>query len=64
MLKPSVRCIFTTIDPATGERSADREPMATLKTFREKEGMCCSGQNLAVDGSGRLEVGMQVEVLE
>lgn len=64
VLKPSVRCIFTTIDPATGERSEDREPMATLKTFREKEGDILFGQNLAVDGSGWLEVGMGVEILE
>ena len=64
VLKPSVRCIFTTIDPLTGERSADREPMTTLKTFREKEGDVLFGQNLAVDGSGWLEVGMQVEILE
>ncbi|GLO15590.1 molybdenum cofactor sulfurase [Pseudomonas putida] len=64
VLKPSVRCIFTTIDPATGERTPDREPMATLKTFREKEGDVLFGQNLAVDGEGWLEVGMKVEVLE
>jgi uncharacterized protein YcbX len=64
VLKPSVRCIFTTIDPATGERSPDREPMTTLKTFREKEGDVLFGQNLAVDGSGDIEVGMAVEVLE
>jgi len=64
LLKPSVRCIFTTIDPATGERSEDREPMATLRTFREKEGDILFGQNLAVDGSGWLEVGMGVEILE
>ncbi|MFT0519325.1 MOSC domain-containing protein [Pseudomonas faucium] len=64
VLKPSVRCIFTTLDPATGERSPDREPLTTLKTFREKEGDILFGQNLAVDGSGWLEVGMEVEILE
>ncbi|MBI6940082.1 MOSC domain-containing protein [Pseudomonas putida] len=64
VLKPSVRCIFTTLDPATGARSPDREPLTTLKTFREKEGDILFGQNLAVDGSGRLAVGMEVEVLE
>ncbi|MDZ3990718.1 MOSC domain-containing protein [Pseudomonas sp. Teo4] len=64
LLKPSVRCIFTTLDPVTGERSADREPLTTLKTFREKEGDVLFGQNLAVDGQGVLEVGMSVEVLE
>ncbi|ANC02658.1 MULTISPECIES: MOSC domain-containing protein [Pseudomonas] len=64
VLKPSVRCILTTLDPQTGERSSDREPLTTLKTFREREGDVLFGQNLAVDGSGRLEVGMPVEVLE
>ncbi|MFJ4155574.1 MOSC domain-containing protein [Pseudomonas sp. NPDC089752] len=64
VLKPSVRCILTTLDPVTGERSPDREPLTTLKTFREKEGDVLFGQNLAVDGSGRVEVGMDVEVLE
>ncbi|MDO7903884.1 MOSC domain-containing protein [Pseudomonas sp. K1(2024)] len=64
VLKPSVRCILTTLDPDTGERSADREPLTTLKTFRERDGDVLFGQNLAVDGRGRLEVGMPVEVLE
>lgn len=64
VLKPSVRCIFTTLDPATGERSPDREPLTTLKTFREKEGDVLFGQNLAVDGVGELKVGMAVEVIE
>ncbi|MHA7114726.1 MOSC domain-containing protein [Pseudomonas promysalinigenes] len=64
VLKPSVRCIFTTLDPATGERSLDREPLTTLKTFRERDGDILFGQNLAADGAGWLEVGMQVEVLE
>src|SRR5690606_3293421 len=64
LLKPSVRCILTTLDTATGERSADREPLTTLKTFREREGDVLFGQNLAADGSGRIEVGMKVEVIE
>ncbi|MDF0732450.1 MOSC domain-containing protein [Pseudomonas entomophila] len=64
VLKPSVRCILTTLDPHTGERSLDREPLTTLKTFREREGDVLFGQNVAVDGAGRLEMGMPVEVLE
>ena len=60
----TIRGFLDAYDPATGERSADREPMATLKTFREKEGDVLFGQNLAVDGSGWLEVGMEVEILE
>ncbi|MEG1040758.1 MAG: MOSC domain-containing protein [Pseudomonas sp.] len=64
VLKPCERCILTTIDPQTGERSADREPLTTLKTYRQKEGDVLFGQNLVADGSGVLEVGMPVTVLE
>ena len=63
VLAPSVRCIFTTLDPCTGERSPDREPLTTLKTYRQKDGDVLFGQNLAADGHGVLEVGMEVEVL-
>lgn len=58
------RCIMTTLDPLTGERSGDREPLATLKTYRERDGEVYFGQNLLHRGVGELEVGMPVEVLE
>jgi uncharacterized protein YcbX len=58
------RCILTTVDPATGERAEDREPLTTLKTYREREGHIWFGQNMVSDGPGVLEVGMAVEVLE
>jgi uncharacterized protein YcbX len=31
VVKPCARCILTTIDPQTGERSADREPLASTE---------------------------------
>ncbi|MNC77803.1 hypothetical protein D3C75_1298620 [compost metagenome] len=55
---------MTTIDPQTGERSPDREPLATLRTYRQKEGDVLFGQNLVADGAGVVEVGMAVTVLE
>jgi uncharacterized protein YcbX len=64
LLKGCSRCILTTIDPATGERNADREPLATLKTYREREGDVWFGQNMVNDGPGIIEVGMPVTVLE
>lgn len=64
LLKGCSRCILTTIDPATGERNADREPLATLKTYREREGDIWFGQNMVNDGPGIIEVGMPVIVLE
>jgi len=62
--KGCTRCILTTIDPLTGERSADREPLATLKTYRARDGELYFGQNLINQGGGELKLGMTVEVLE
>jgi uncharacterized protein YcbX len=64
LLKGCSRCILTTIDPATGERNPDREPLTTLKAYREREGDVWFGQNMINDGAGVLEVGMPVTVLE
>jgi uncharacterized protein YcbX len=64
VVKPCSRCILTTIDPQTGERSADREPLATLQKYRAEADGAMFGQNLVNDSNGRLEVGMPVEVLE
>ena len=64
VVKSCSRCILTTIDPANGERSADREPLATLKTYREQGGDVMFGQNLVNAGTGQLAVGMPVTVLE
>jgi uncharacterized protein YcbX len=64
LVKGCSRCIMTTLDPVTGERSADREPLATLKTYRERDGEVYFGQNLLHSGPGELAVGMSVEVLE
>lgn len=64
VVKPCSRCILTTIDPQTGERSADREPLATLQKYRAQADGAMFGQNLVNDGSGHLQVGMPVTVLE
>jgi uncharacterized protein YcbX len=64
VVKPCSRCILTTIDPQTGERSADREPLATLQKYRAEADGAMFGQNLVNDSNGRLEVGMPVEILE
>ncbi|WP_462384260.1 MOSC domain-containing protein [Pseudomonas sp. Marseille-QA0892] len=63
VVKPCSRCIITTLDPFTGERNGDREPLATLKTYRAREGNVYFGQNLICDGEGTLEIGMPVQVL-
>ncbi len=64
VVKGCSRCIMTTLDPASGERSADSEPLRTLKTYRQREGEVYFGQNLIAEGGGELRVGMPVEVLQ
>ncbi|WP_249673031.1 MOSC domain-containing protein [Pseudomonas abieticivorans] len=64
VVKPCSRCILTTIDPQTGVRSEDREPLTTLKTYREQGGEIMFGQNLVNDGVGQVAVGMPVTILE
>lgn len=64
VVKPCSRCIIPTINPLNGEKAADREPLATLMTYRKGEGGVFFGQNLIAEGTGSLKVGMPVEVLE
>ena len=44
--KPCVRCVFTTVDPNSGERDPSGEPLNTLKTYRRSEKGICFGVNL------------------
>jgi len=64
VVKPCSRCVIPTLDPATGERAPDREPLNTLLSYRKGPGGVFFGQNLIAEGRGELEVGMPVERLE
>jgi uncharacterized protein YcbX len=62
--KPCPRCVITTVDQALG-RSLSSEPLRTLATFRRNaNGEVDFGQNLLHAGTGRLEIGMPVELLD
>jgi len=62
IVKPCARCVVTTIDKRTLERS--KEPLKTLATFRKQPRGVMFGQNAIPLAAGRLETGMHVEVLE
>ena len=64
VVKSCSRCILTTVDPQTGVRDEQREPLATLMTYRKQENGTMFGQNLVNDSNGVLEVGMPVTILE
>ncbi|XP_048735272.1 mitochondrial amidoxime-reducing component 1-like [Ostrea edulis] len=66
ILDPCTRCILTTVNPDTGERNKDRQPLETLKQFR-----CFPpygsdpifGVNAALDNTGTIQVGDPVYAL-
>lgn len=61
--KPCPRCVLTTVDQTTGTPCGP-EPLRTLATFRRNaDGQVDFGQNLLHAGTGRLVVGMPVELL-
>lgn len=59
-----VRCAFTTVDPVSGERSADGEPLRSLKSYRHNGKGITFGQNLIARGEGRITVGEALHVIE
>lgn len=64
VVKPCVRCVFTTVDPERGERETDGEPLTTLKTYRRSADGVTFGMNLIPRDTGILRLGDPVEVLE
>lgn len=61
--KACTRCVFTTVDPARGERDPDGEPLRTLIGYRRTAEGVTFGQNLIPRSSGSVRVGDAVEVL-
>ncbi len=58
------RCIVTTIDPETGSKDSDGEPIRSLKEFRSGPEGVMFGQNLIPRHLGTVSVGDTIEVLE
>jgi uncharacterized protein len=63
VVKPCIRCVFTTVDFARGQFDPSGEPLRTLKTYRRTPDGITFGQNLIPRGIGTLHVGAGVEVL-
>lgn len=65
-VKPCARCTIPTVDPQTGERDPQGEPLLTLTRYRKgADGKVYFGQNLIHEPKcGVLRIGDRVEVLE
>jgi uncharacterized protein YcbX len=62
LVKPCARCVVTTIDKETLAKS--KEPLKTLESYRRHKLGAIFGMNAIPLNSGRLEVGMNVEIIE
>ena len=60
---PCLRCVVTTIDQQTGQKSGDSEPLRTLTSFRQTEDGVCFGVNLVPRSRSMVSVGDPVTVL-
>ncbi|MBN1210123.1 MAG: MOSC domain-containing protein [Myxococcaceae bacterium] len=63
IVKPCARCVFTTVDPETGVKDLDGEPLRTLTQLRRNGKKVLFGQNVLVRRPGTLQVGDPIELL-
>jgi uncharacterized protein len=64
LVKPCVRCVFTTVDHQTGVRSAVNEPLNTLKNYRRGEKGITFGMNAILrSDAGMMRLGDRLEIL-
>ena len=63
VVKRCARCVFTTIDPISGERSVDGEPLKTLRGYRLDKSApgVMFGVNLIPRDAGIIEQGLPIE---
>lgn len=65
VVKTCARCVFTTVDPDTGEKHPSLEPLRTLATYRRgPSGGPLFGQNLIPRGPGTIRVGDEITLLD
>ena len=62
VVKPCARCVITTIDPVSGNKS--KEPLATLNTYRNFNNKVMFGQNVICHSNGIVKVGDSINLLQ
>ncbi len=62
LVKPCARCVVTTIDKETLEQRA--EPLKTLSVYRKHELGAVFGMNAIPLNEGKIEIGMEVRILD
>ncbi|MBT8143834.1 MAG: MOSC N-terminal beta barrel domain-containing protein [Gammaproteobacteria bacterium] len=60
---PCSRCVLTTVDPDTGSKRADRQPLATLFEYRKEGNDALFGINVRVKTGGSIASGQPVRLI-
>ena len=63
-VKTCSRCVLTTVDPNTGIKRDDGQPLKQLSQYRRAPGGVMFGMNLIPRSSGKIKIGDQVEILK
>ncbi len=58
VVKPCARCVITTIDPSSANKN--KEPLATLSTYRNFNNKIMFGQNIIGLSKGKLTIGQKI----
>lgn len=61
-VKTCPRCVLTTIDPDTGAKDGEQEPLRTLSTYRKRGTKVLFGRNLIPRTAGTVRVGDPIEL--
>ncbi len=66
VVKPCVRCVFTTVDHQTGVRAVDGEPLRTLLKYRRSAKGVSFGMNVIarLSGANTIQVGDRLEIIK
>jgi uncharacterized protein YcbX len=62
IVKPCARCVMTTVDQETGEKS--KEPLKTLSDYRKINSKVYFGQNVVALETGKVRIGDLIQPLE
>lgn len=62
-VKPCSRCVLTTVNPTTGVKDPQGEPLKTLSQYRRAPGGVMFGMNLIPRDSGEIKTGDAVTVI-
>lgn len=64
LVKPCSRCVLTTVDPKTGIRRSDGEPLKTLAKYRRAAGGVIFGMNLIPRNQGTISINDKVILIQ